>query len=307
MSLSHGGHLSHGFDLSLSGRVYRFVHYRVDRGSEQIDYEAVLDLARRERPRLIVVGGSAYPRRLDFQRFAAIGAEVGARLMVDQAHIGGLVAAGVHPSPVGYADYVTGTTYKTLGGGKGGYILCRPEYAKAIDRAVFPGVQGSFGPHTVAAKAVAFRRAMTAEFREMQRRVVASAARLANALRDAGWRLVAGGTDTHLVLLDVKSGRLTGRQAEEALGAVGIYANRNLIPFDENPPLVASGIRIGTPAVVARGFGDTEIDELADVMVSVLAHPGDSRMRLAAQARVAALCRRFPIYGYQGESVARST
>jgi glycine hydroxymethyltransferase len=296
MALSHGGHLSHGYRLSLSGRFYRFTPFHVDRVTEQIDYDAVADLARRTKPRMIVVGGSAYSRTLGFARFREICDQVGALLLVDQAHIGGLVAAGLHPSPVPHADFVTGTTYKTLGGAKGGYILCRATHAQAIDRAVFPGVQGSFGPHTIAAKAVTFQMAMTPEFRAIQQRTVANAQRLADRLQSAGWRVVAGGTDTHLFLVDVASRGLTGQQAEGALEAAGICVNRNLIPYDPRPPLVASGIRIGTPAVTFRGFDLDEIDELAGILVAVLGHPADKAVRGRARDQVRALCTRFPIY-----------
>ncbi len=299
MSLSHGGHLSHGYDLSLSGRFYRFVPYYVDRATEQIDYSTLRELARRERPKMIVAGGSAYPRTLHFDRFRLICDEVQARLLVDQAHIGGLVAAGLHPSPVPYADFVTGTTYKTLGGAKGAYILCRADHAQAIDRGVFPGVQGSFGPHTLVAKAVTFKLAMTEAFRAAQGRVLANARRLADQLGSAGWRIVAGGTDTHLFLVDVGRRGLTGEQAEQALKSVGIYVNRNLIPFDRRPPLVASGIRVGTPAVTFRGFGVAEMDELGEIMVATLERPEHEGVRAWARARVQAICRRFPIYGFE--------
>ena len=301
LSLRHGGHLSHGYDLSLSGRTYRFLPYPVARDTEQIDYDALRDLARRERPRMIVAGGSAYARTLDFARFRTVCDEVEALLLVDQAHIGGLVAAGLHPSPVPHADFVTGTTYKTLGGGKGAYILCKAAHAGAIDRAVFPGMQGSFGPHTVAAKAVTFQMAMTENFCARQRQIVANARHLAGRLQAAGWRIVAGGTDTHLFLVDVGGQGLTGQQAEAALAAVGIYVNRNLIPFDARPPLVASGIRVGTPAVTFRGFGREEMDAVADIMLRVLGRPEDGAMREAARRQVAALCGRYPVYG--GESL----
>ena len=296
LSLSHGGHLSHGYDLSLSGRFYRFVPYTVDPTTERIDYDALRDLARRERPKMIVTGGSAYARRLDFARFREICDEVQAGLMVDQAHIGGLVAAGLHPSPILQADYVTGTTYKTLGGGKGAYILCKAAYAREIDRSVFPGVQGSFGPHTLAAKAVTFGIAMTEAFRDTQRRIVANARCLASRLQAAGWRIVSGGTDTHLFLVDVGSRGLTGEQAEDALQAVFIYVNRNLIPFDRRPPLVTSGIRVGTPAVSFRGFGRAEIEEVADIMLAVLEQPRDEALREEAREQVQSLCQQFPIY-----------
>lgn len=296
MALSHGGHLSHGYHLSLSGRFYRFTPFHVDRFTEQIDYDAVADLARRTKPRMIVVGGSAYSRTLDFSRFREICDQAGAVLLVDQAHIGGLVAAGLHPSPVPHADFVTGTTYKTLGGAKGGYILCRATHAEAIDRSVFPGVQGSFGPHTIAAKAVTFQMAMTPEFRTIQQRILGNAQRLAARLQAAGWRIVAGGTDTHLFLVDVASRGLTGQQAEGALEAVGICVNRNLIPYDRRPPLVASGIRIGTPVVTFRGFDLDEIDELAGILVAVLERPEDEAVRGRARGQVRDLCARFPIY-----------
>ena len=296
MALSDGGHLSHGYHLSLSGRLYHFTPFHVDRATEQIDYNSVANLAQRTKPRMIVVGGSAYSRALDFSRFREICDQVGALLLVDQAHIGGLVAAGLHPSPVPHADFVTGTTYKTLGGAKGGYILCRAAHAQAIDRSVFPGVQGSFGPHTIAAKAVTFQMAMTPEFRAIQQRVVANAQRLAGRLQAAGWRIVTGGTDTHLFLVDVASRDLTGQQAEGALEAAGICVNRNTIPYDARPPLVASGIRIGTPAVTFRGFDLGEIDELAEIMVAVLEDPADEAVRDRAGEQVRALCARFPIY-----------
>jgi glycine hydroxymethyltransferase len=218
-------------------------------------------------------------------------------LLVDQAHIGGLVAAGLHPNPVPHADFVTGTTYKTMGGAKGAYILCKALYAQKVDRGVFPGIQGSFGPHTLAAKAATFKMAMTEAFRATQQRILSNARYLAERLAAAGWRIVAGGTDTHLFLVDVGDRGLTGQQAEKALEAVGIYVNRNLIPFDGQPPLVASGIRVGTPAVTFRGFGRGEIDEVAEIMLAVLARPQDRARREWAEARVQDLCRLFPIYG----------
>jgi glycine hydroxymethyltransferase len=272
------------------------VSYGVDPHTEKIDYGALQQLALRERPCLIVAGGSAYSRRLDFESFRAICDKSGARLLVDQAHIGGLVAAGLHPSPVPHADYVTGTTYKTLAGAKGGYILCRASHADAVDRALFPGVQGSFGPHSIAAKAVTFRIARTAAFCALQRHIVDNARRLAAHVRDAGWRIVAGGTDTHLFLVDVGRRGMSGEQAESALGAAGIYVNRNLIPFDDRPPTVTSGIRVGTPVVTVRGFREPEIDELAEIMLSVLECPDDSRVRWRARTQVQALCKRFPLY-----------
>jgi glycine hydroxymethyltransferase len=299
MSLKQGGHLSHGYELSLTGRIYRFVNYSVDRSTEQIDYVALCELAQRERPKMIVAGGSAYPRIIDFARLREICDQVNAKLMVDMAHFGGLVAGRVHPSPIPYADFVSGTAYKTLGGSKGGYILCRREFAKQIDRSVFPGLQGSFGPQFLAGKAVTFKLALSEGFHEIQKRTVDNARRLARHFQQAGWRLVAGGTDTHLLVVDVGSRGLTGQQAEKALSAVGIYVNRNLIPFDERPPLVASGIRIGTPAITNRGFAESQIDSVAEIMLSVLEDSENERLRDEARHKVRVLCQQFPIYGFQ--------
>ncbi|MEW5933360.1 MAG: serine hydroxymethyltransferase, partial [Bacillota bacterium] len=252
MDLSHGGHLTHGHPLNISGKYYRFVPYGVRRDTETIDYDELARLAREHRPRLIVAGASAYPRVIDFPRIAQIAEEVGAMVMVDMAHIAGLIAAGVHPSPVPYADFVTTTTHKTLRGPRGGMILCRKKYAEAIDKAVFPGIQGGPLMHVIAAKAVALKLALTEGFRQYQQQVVRNAAVLAETLVQEGFRLVSGGTDNHLMLVDVGARGMTGKKAERLLGQAGITVNKNTIPFDPRPAMTASGIRIGTPAVTTR-------------------------------------------------------
>src|SRR5690606_17187090 len=247
MSLSHGGHLTHGSPVNLSGKWFNIVPYYVDEETEQIDYDALRKLAKEHKPKMIIAGASAYPRFIDFKAFREICDEVGALLMVDMAHIAGLVAAGLHPSPVPYADFVTTTTHKTLRGPRGGMILCKAEHAKAVDKAVFPGIQGGPLMHVIAAKAVALKEALTPEFKEYQKRVVANAKAMAKALADRGYRIVSGGTDNHLLLVDVKQAGLTGKDAEKALDEVGITVNKNTIPFDTESPFVTSGIRIGTP------------------------------------------------------------
>ncbi|MCB1007981.1 MAG: serine hydroxymethyltransferase [Acidobacteria bacterium] len=296
MDLSAGGHLTHGHRLSYSGRDFRVVAYGVDRESERIDYDEVERLALEHRPRLIVAGASAYSRIIDFERFAAIAERAGALLMADIAHIAGLVAAGLHPSPAPHCHFVTTTTHKTLRGPRGGMILCRAEHAKEVDRAVFPGIQGGPLEHIIAAKAVALGEAAGEEFRGYQRQVVANTARLAAAFAERGYRIVSGGTDNHLFLLDVASRGLTGKVAEGALDHAGITVNKNTIPFDPNPPLVASGIRIGTAAVTTRGFGEGEMDEIAELAAEVLADPESAETHAAVRERVRALCRRFPLY-----------
>ena len=296
MDLAHGGHVTHGSAANFSGRLYRFVHYTLDRDRERLDMDAVAALARRVRPRLIVAGTCAYPRLLDFPAFAAVAREVGAILLVDMAHIAGLVAAGLHPSPVPYADVVTTTTHKTLRGPRGGAILCRASLARAIDRAVYPGVQG--GPHVaaLAAKAVALREAAEPAFAAYQRQVVNNAAALAAALARHGFRLVSGGTDTHLLLLDLRVHGISGRQAERALEEVGVVVNRNLIPFDPHPPMRASGIRLGTPHVTSRGMAEPEMVEIADVIAEVLRAAARGRAAGAhLAARVRGLAGRFPV------------
>jgi glycine hydroxymethyltransferase len=297
MSLSHGGHLSHGDHISFSGRHYRFVHYGVDRKSEVLDYDQIEKQALECRPRMIIAGASAYPRLIDFVRFRAIADKVGALLLVDMAHIAGLVAAGIHPSPVPYSDVVTSSTHKTLRGPRSGFILCRQEHASRIDAGVFPGIQGGPLMHAIAAKAVGFYEAMQPEFSEYQRAVVRNAAVLADELKQAGLRLVSGGTDNHLVLVDLSSTGLTGRAAEQALETVNIQVNRNAIPYDPKPPRIASGIRLGTPAMTTRGFGTGEFKRVAQLMVKVLSSPDDSRVAKQVGDEVADLCRRFPIPG----------
>jgi glycine hydroxymethyltransferase len=296
LSLSAGGHLTHGSGVNFSGKLYRFVPYGLDPETEEVDYEALRRLALAERPKLIVTGASAYPRILDFARFRAIADEVGAALMVDMAHIAGLVAAGLHPSPVPYADYVTSTTHKTLRGPRGGLILCRAEHARRVDAAVFPGVQGGPLMHIIAAKAVAFGEALTPSFARYAQAVVDNARALAGGLAERGWRLVAGGTDTHLMLVSFVGGTLTGRQAEEALGRAGITVNKNAVPGDTRPPRVTSGIRLGTPAVTTRGLGTGEMARVAEWIDRVLRRPDDAQVQAEVGAEVAALCERFPFY-----------
>ncbi len=296
MDLSSGGHLTHGHRLSYSGRDFVVVSYGVDRESERIDYDEVERLAREERPRLIVCGASAYSRVIDFARFRAIADAVGALLMADMAHIAGLVAAGLHPSPVPHCHFVTTTTHKTLRGPRAGMVLCKEEFAKEIDRAVFPGIQGGPLMHVIAAKAVALKEALAPDFAAYQRQVVANAARLAGALAGQGFRIVSGGTDNHLFLLDVARAGLTGKVAEKALDRAGITANKNTIPYDPNPPLVASGIRIGSPAVTSRGMKEPEMDRVAELMAEVLRAPEDEASLAAVRGRVAELCTGFPLY-----------
>ncbi|MEW6142296.1 MAG: serine hydroxymethyltransferase [Chloroflexota bacterium] len=295
MSLSHGGHLSHGDHISFSGRYYKFVHYGVSQGSELLDYDQIEKQALECRPRMIIAGASAYPRLIDFARFRAIADKVGALLLVDMAHIAGLIAAGIHPSPVSYADVVTSSTHKTLRGPRSGFILCRQQYASKIDSGVFPGIQGGPLMHAIAAKAVGFYEAMQPEFVEYQHSVVRNAAALADELKQAGLRLVSGGTDNHLVLVDLNSTGLTGRMLEQALESVNIQVNRNAIPYDPKPPRIASGIRLGTPAMTTRSFGTGEFKRVAQLMVKVLSSPDDARVRKQVSAEVADLCKRFPI------------
>ena len=297
MNLAHGGHLTHGHPLNFSGKLYTIVSYGVRTDDERIDYDEMERLAHERKPRMIVVGASAYPRTIDFPRAAAIATSVGAALMVDMAHIAGLVAAGLHPSPVPHADFVTSTTHKTLRGPRSGLVLCREKYAKDLDRALFPGVQGGPLMHIVAAKAVCFKQAMEPAFAAYQRQILANASRLAASLGALGFRLVSGGTDNHLMLVDVFSRGITGKAAEQALGKAGITVNKNAIPFDRNPPMVASGIRLGTPAVTSRGMQEPEMDVIADLIGRVLASPDDERAAAMVKAEVERLCARFPLYG----------
>lgn len=296
MNLSHGGHLTHGSPVNFSGKHYNVIPYGVDEKTHMIDYEVVRDLALTHKPKMIVAGASAYPRMIDFARLSEIAKEAGAMLMVDMAHIAGLVAAGLHPSPVPYADIVTTTTHKTLRGPRGGLILSRQEYAKAIDKAIFPGIQGGPLMHVIAAKAVAFKEALTDEFKEYQQQIVKNAAALADALLAKGFNLVSGGTDNHLLLLDVRAQNLTGKEAERLLDDIGVTANKNTIPFDPASPFVTSGIRMGTPAVTSRGMDEEAMKVIAEVIALALNEPGNEAAQNEARAKVAALCKKFPLY-----------
>jgi len=295
LNLSHGGHLTHGMDLNLSGRLYRFIPYGVRQDDHRIDFEQVADLARRHRPKLIVAGASAYPREIPHARFAQIAEDCGARLMVDMAHYGGLVAAGLHDDPVRVADYVTSTTHKTLRGPRGGMILCRKKYAKEIDRAVFPGIQGGPLMHVIAGKAVCFREALSEEFATYARRIIENAKTLADVLAAGGVRLVSGGTDNHLVLADVTPLGLTGRRAEEALDRCRITVNKNMIPFDLRKPVDPSGIRMGTPALSTRGMGRDEMRAIGRWILQVLEAPDDEKLTEGIRKEVGELCSQFPV------------
>ena len=296
MNLAHGGHLTHGHPLNFSGKLYKIVPYGVRPDTEQIDYEALEQLAREHKPKMIVVGASAYPRIIDFARIARVATEVGSIVMVDMAHIAGLVAVGLHPSPIPHADFVTSTTHKTLRGPRGGLILCREQYAKDLDRALFPGVQGGPLMHIIAAKAVCFKEAQEPSFVEYQRQIIANASRLASALTAHGFRLVSGGTDNHLMLVDTFSKGVTGKAAEVALGKAGITVNKNAIPFDKNPPMVASGIRVGTPATTTRGMREPEMELIAGLIARALAAPDDDAALGTIKKEVEKLCEEFPLY-----------
>jgi glycine hydroxymethyltransferase len=302
MNLAHGGHLSHGASVNFSGRLYKIVHYGVSRETETIDMDEVSRLAREHGPKIIVVGASAYPRTIDFAAFRAIADAVNAYLMVDMAHIAGLVAAGIHPSPVPFADFITSTTHKTLRGPRGGFILSSEKYARLINSQIFPGIQGGPLMHVIAAKAVAFKEALGAEFKTYQQRIVANAGALAKALASSGFRLVSGGTDNHLVLVDLSSKGVTGAEAEDILESAGITVNKNAIPFDTKPPRVTSGIRIGTPAVTTRGLGVKEMDEIAGYISELLSRPGDTKLVREVRSEIAAICKRFPVYSGLMES-----
>lgn len=296
MNLAHGGHLTHGHPLNFSGKLYTIIPYGVRNDDERIDDEELERLALEHRPKMIMVGASAYPRVIDFERIARIAKAAGSTMVVDMAHIAGLVAAGVHPSPVPHAEFVTTTTHKTLRGPRAGLVLCREAFAKDLDRAVFPGVQGGPLMHIIAAKAVCFKEAMEPAFAGYQRQIAANAKRLAASIAGHGFRLVSGGTDTHLMLVDVFSRGLTGKVAEAALGRAAITVNKNAIPFDQHPPMTASGIRIGTPAVTTRGMGEAEMDLIGDFIARVLASPDDGRVTGMVRTEVERLCRRFPLY-----------
>lgn len=297
MDLSQGGHLSHGSPVNISGSYYNVVHYGVDPESELIDYDGIDKLAKEHHPKMIVAGASAYPRIIDFKRIADIAHANGALLLVDMAHIAGLVAAGLHPSPVPYADFVTTTTHKTLRGPRGGIILTNnEEYAKKINKAVFPGLQGGPLMHIIAAKAVAFGEALKPEFKEYQENIIKNAKAFAEGLKAEGFRLVSGGTDNHLILVDVRNKNLTGKEAEHLLDAIGITCNKNTIPFDPASPFVTSGIRLGTPAATTRGFKEEDFKEVAAIMGLVLNDPQNTAKQEEAARRVAALCAKYPMY-----------
>jgi len=303
LNLAHGGHLTHGHQLNFSGKTYKVIPYNVRKEDERIDYDEVLRLAEEHKPRMIITGASAYPRILDFAKFRQIADAVGALFLVDMAHISGLVAAGLHPNPCEHADIVTTTTHKTLRGPRGGLILAREKYAKDIDRTVFPGTQGGPLVHVVAAKAVCFLEAMQPEFAEYQKQVVANARALAQSLMDEGFRIVSGGTDTHLMLVDVFSKGLRGKEAEQALDRARITVNKNAIPFDTNPPMNPSGIRLGSPAVTTRGFREAEMREVGAVIAEVLNHIADDNAIAAVRQRVGALAARFPLYHWKRDAV----
>ncbi|MGB8460939.1 MAG: serine hydroxymethyltransferase [Priestia megaterium] len=296
MNLSHGGHLTHGSPVNFSGVQYNFIEYGVDRETHRINYDDVLEKARTHKPKLIVAGASAYPRAIDFKRFREIADEVGAYLMVDMAHIAGLVAAGLHQNPVPHAHFVTTTTHKTLRGPRGGMILCKEEFAKKIDKSIFPGIQGGPLMHVIAAKAVAFGEALQDEFKHYAQNIIDNANRLAEGLKKEGFALVSEGTDNHLVLIDVSSMNLTGKVAEKALDDVGITTNKNTIPYDEQSPFVTSGIRIGTAAVTTRGFGLEEMDEIASIIGLTLKNIEDEEKLAEAKTRVEALTSKFEMY-----------
>ncbi|WP_188207611.1 serine hydroxymethyltransferase [Alkalibacillus aidingensis] len=296
MNLNHGGHLTHGSPVNFSGKLYNVVDYGVDEDSEVIDYDAVLAKAKEVQPKLIVAGASAYPRTIDFKKFREIADEVGAYLLVDMAHIAGLVAAGLHPSPVPHAHFVTTTTHKTLRGPRGGMILCQQEFAKKIDSNVFPGMQGGPLMHIIAAKGVGFKEALDPSFKDYAQKIIDNAKRLGESLKKEGIRLVSDGTDNHLLLLDVRPLNLTGKVAERALDDVGVTTNKNTIPFDPESPFVTSGIRIGTAAVTTRGFGDNEMDEVASIIAFTLKNHEDEAKLEEAKARVKALADQFPMY-----------
>lgn len=294
MSLAHGGHLTHGFKVNFSGKLYESVSYGVEKESGRIDYDALAKQAETERPKMLVVGASAYSRELDFKRFREIADSVGAYLMVDMAHIAGLIAAKVHPSPVPHADFVTTTTHKTLRGPRGGMIISKEAFAKQLDKTVFPGIQGGPLMHVIAAKAVAFKEALSQDFVTYQSQVIANAKALAEALVAEGYQIVSGGTDTHLMLVDLTNKGVTGKEAEEALDLAGITVNKNAVPFDQRPPVHASGIRLGTPIVTTRGMKEKEMAQIAKLIDSVLKNREDKTLLKQLQVQAGALCKDFP-------------
>lgn len=296
MNLSHGGHLTHGSPVNVSGTYFNVVPYGVNAETQQIDYDEFRKIVLEAKPKLIIAGGSAYSRQIDFKKMADVAHEVGAIFMVDMAHFAGLVAAGLHPNPVEYADIVTTTTHKTLRGPRGGMILCKEEYAKAIDKAVFPGIQGGPLMHVIAAKAVALGEALQPEFKEYAEQVIKNAKVLATELISKGLTIVSGGTDTHVMLVDVRNTGLTGKEAEHLLDEIGITANKNTIPFDPASPFVTSGVRLGTPALTTRGLKEDDMKEIADIIATVLQNPEDTAKHQDAAKRVAALCEKYPLY-----------
>ncbi len=293
MNLSHGGHLTHGSPVNISGKYYEFVSYGVDENTGMIDYDTVRELAIKNKPKLIVAGASAYPRIIDFKKFRDIADEIGALFMVDMAHIAGLVAAKLHPSPVEYADFVTTTTHKTLRGPRGGAILCKEKYAKLIDKAIFPGTQGGPLMHIIAAKAVCFKEAMGSDFASYQKRVIKNAKALSQQLINEGFNLISGGTDNHLILVDLRNKGITGKEAEHLLDEIGITVNKNTIPFDPQSPFVTSGIRIGTPAVTTRGFNEEDMKEIGEIISYIIDNPNN---KTKAQKRVKELTDKHPLY-----------
>ena len=296
MNLSHGGHLTHGSPVNVSGTYFNVIPYGVNAETQQIDYDEFRKIVLESKPKLIIAGGSAYGRQIDFKKMADVAHEVGAIFMVDMAHFAGLVAAGLHPNPVEYADIVTTTTHKTLRGPRGGMILCKEEYAKAIDKSVFPGIQGGPLMHVIAAKAVAFGEALQPEFKEYAEQVIKNAKVLAAELMAKGLTIVSGGTDTHVMLVDVRNTGLTGKEAEHLLDEIGITANKNTIPFDPASPFVTSGVRLGTPALTTRGLKEDDMKEIADIIAVVLQNPEDTAKHQDAAKRVAALCEKYPLY-----------
>ncbi|MFC1769750.1 serine hydroxymethyltransferase [Nitrospirota bacterium] len=296
MSLSHGGHLTHGSKVSFSGKIYKSVSYGVRKDNGLIDHDEVRELALEHKPKMIVVGASAYSRIIDFEAFGAIAKEAGAYLMADVAHIAGLIAAGVHPSPFPHADFVTTTTHKTLRGPRGGMVMCREELGKAVDKVIFPGIQGGPLVQVIAAKAVAFKEALSDEFKQYQKQVVANAARLASEMQKRGFEIFSGGTDNHLMLIDLNNKGLTGKDAETALDLAGITVNKNAIPHDTRPPAVTSGMRLGTPCITTRGMGEEEMVQIAELIDSVLKHHTDENKLGEYRSKVHELCARFPVY-----------
>ncbi len=298
MNLSHGGHLSHGSPVNFSGIFYEVIHYGVDKETETLNYEEIYSIAEKEKPKLIVAGASAYPRIIDFKKFKEIADSIGAYLMVDMAHIAGLVAGDVHPNPVPFSDFVTSTTHKTLRGPRGAFILCKDEYSSQIDKMVFPGIQGGPLMHVIAAKAICFLEASRPEFKNYSQKVVENAKTLANSLKERGFRLVSGGTDNHLILVDLRNFDITGKEAEKLLESVGITVNKNMIPYDPKPPLITSGIRLGTPALTTRGMGKEEMEEIGDLIYRTIKNRDNEKELSIVKSRVKELCKRFPLFAW---------